>query len=234
MRLTAIRFAAGVNAQLRVRYLSKARQDAPRPRTVARKQLRRTVQPIADDLARQTHAQVAQSLGVATREIPFELDEQAYGFVDGMVSLLEEYPIEATRRAAQAFDEWATIEEEDRTVEALGTMLDVAFDGAESGLQNSLRLLFGDTFAQMNKAAQLSAGVEGYYWLSRRDPRVRPEHEEVDNADTDGPPYSWDEPPLSAAKSSNEEDCHPGEDYGCRCLAVPAAPVDSNVSESER
>ncbi len=55
---------------------------------------------------------------------------------------------------------------------------------------------------------------KGYYvWRCVGDERTRSEHEE-----RDGEVFSWDEPP---------EGGHPGEDFGCRCLALPYKPVVS-------
>jgi len=48
----------------------------------------------------------------------------------------------------------------------------------------------------------------GYYiWRTRGDGNVRPSH-----AANDGRIFSWDNPPATG---------HPGEDYGCRCVAEP-------------
>jgi hypothetical protein len=229
LRLLVAQLISPIRDRTIAEYAHKGRrQDAPKPRTLARKELRKTVTPIAQDLAKNTHAQVAQSLGVDPSDMPVDLSEQTFGFVDGLVEALEGYPVEATRAAASAFAEWETVAEEDRTVDALATLLNDAFDGAEGKLQNTVRMLFGDTFAQMNQAVQVQAGVTGYYWKAHHDDRVREAHEAVDNMDAEEP-YSWDDPPLKAEDSSNGEDCHPGDDYNCRCIAVPAAQTD--VSE---
>jgi uncharacterized protein with gpF-like domain len=220
-----------LNDRLRAEYMHKGRRsDAPRPRTVARKELRRVVQPIANDLAKSTHEQVATSLGASVRDLPVDLSEQAYGFTDSIVSLLEKYPINVTKSVAQAFNEWESVDEEERTAEALSTLLDGALDGELGSLQNSIRMLFGDAFAQMNQAVQVQSGVTGYHWLSMRDGKVRSAHVEMDDPDT---VYSWDDPPLSASKSSNGENCHPGDDFGCRCIAVPVLSDNGNAAEEE-
>jgi SPP1 gp7 family putative phage head morphogenesis protein len=231
--LLAAQLVGPINDRLRAHYMHKGRrEDAPRPRTIARRELRKTITPLAQDLAKNTHAQVAQSLGASVADLPVDLSEQTYGFVDGVVSILEDYPIEATKRVAQAFTEWESVAEEDRTADALSTLLDDALDGELGSLQNSLRMLFGDTFAQMNKAVQVQSGVSGYYWKAHHDNRVRPEHEAMDNTDGDKP-YSWDDPPLGPEESSNGEACHPGDDYNCRCVAIPAeaSPAEDDASD---
>lgn len=60
-----------------------------------------------------------------------------------------------------------------------------------------------------------AAGIDRYEWLTSQDERVRPSHEALD-----GEVFSWDEgTPIGY---------HPGEDYQCRCVAIPVFdyPVD--------
>ena len=52
-----------------------------------------------------------------------------------------------------------------------------------------------------------------YIWRTRRDGKVRPSH-----AVNNGKIFSWDNPPSTG---------HPGEDYGCRCMAEPHLPETS-------
>ena len=55
-----------------------------------------------------------------------------------------------------------------------------------------------------------SVGVQKYRWSTAGDTRVRPEHKALN-----GKIFSWDNPPLSTGGK------HPGEDFGCRCVAIP-------------
>ena len=69
---------------------------------------------------------------------------------------------------------------------------------------------------------QEDAGVTKYMWKSMRDAKVRPCHRALD-----GKPISWDDPPemwydtISRGRVYTGRRCHPGEDYNCRCCAVP-------------
>lgn len=56
-----------------------------------------------------------------------------------------------------------------------------------------------------------------YIWRTRGDSKVRSSH-----AKRDGQIFSWDDPP---------EGGHPGENYGCRCTAVPYLPEASEFME---
>ena len=61
---------------------------------------------------------------------------------------------------------------------------------------------------KMARARQQAAGVNEYIWRTVGDDRVRPAH-----AARDGRRFAWGNPPPGG---------HPGEDYNCRCVAVPA------------
>lgn len=59
----------------------------------------------------------------------------------------------------------------------------------------------------MTEIRQTNAGVQEYVWSTSLDERVREEH-----AALEGQTFSWSSPP---------EPGHPGEDYQCRCVALP-------------
>lgn len=61
--------------------------------------------------------------------------------------------------------------------------------------------------ADINKTRQENAGVTQYTWSTSHDERVRDSHKELD-----GQVFSWNNPP---------EPGHPGEDFQCRCIALP-------------
>jgi SPP1 gp7 family putative phage head morphogenesis protein len=58
------------------------------------------------------------------------------------------------------------------------------------------------------------AGFEKYIWRSARDDRVRPDHAELN-----GKECYWKDAPIENKSTGNK--AHPGEAFGCRCLAVP-------------
>lgn len=58
-----------------------------------------------------------------------------------------------------------------------------------------------------------SAGVEQYRWSTALDSRVRERHKELQ-----GKIFSWDNPPIVDNLGHR---AHPGEDFGCRCVAIP-------------
>ena len=58
------------------------------------------------------------------------------------------------------------------------------------------------------QSRQRGIGIDGYYWRTSHDERVRQSHK-----DNDGKRFQWDSPPSGTG--------HPGEDIQCRCVAEP-------------
>jgi len=68
--------------------------------------------------------------------------------------------------------------------------------------------------ADLTRAQQQDAGVAEYIWSSSGDQRVRERH-----ADLDGKRFKWSDPPIVDERTGRRG--HPGEDYNCRCVALP-------------
>jgi len=77
----------------------------------------------------------------------------------------------------------------------------------------------------VNQHRQTAAGVSRYEWSSSADERVRPRHRELD-----GQTFSWDDPPVT---NDDGDTNHPGEDYQCRCIAVPVLDDSDEDQESD-
>jgi SPP1 gp7 family putative phage head morphogenesis protein len=56
-------------------------------------------------------------------------------------------------------------------------------------------------------------GINTYRWHGAMDSRERPDHKALE-----GQVFSWDSPPVVDKRTGRR--CHPGEDYGCRCIAI--------------
>ena len=76
--------------------------------------------------------------------------------------------------------------------------------------------------AEITKAQQKDAGCNRYRWSDSHDSRVRECHHALNNTI-----QSWDDPPemwyttKSRGVVYTGRRCHPGEDYCCRCVAIP-------------
>ncbi len=82
--------------------------------------------------------------------------------------------------------------------------------------------------AQLTQMQMKDAGCKKYRWSSSRDSRVRDCHRELD-----GKVFSWDDPPemwyntKERGRVMTGRKCHPGEDFCCRCVAIPIFEKDS-------
>lgn len=74
--------------------------------------------------------------------------------------------------------------------------------------------------AKLTQYQQKDAGCEEYKWSSSGDGKVRDRHRELD-----GKTFSWDKPPIVDEDSGRR--AHPGEDYYCRCIAIPVFKIES-------
>lgn len=72
--------------------------------------------------------------------------------------------------------------------------------------------------AKITQSQQRDAGVDKYKWSTVGDGRVRDSHDILD-----GETCSWDDPP----ETDDGRKCHPGEDYQCRCCAIPVFDIDT-------
>lgn len=82
--------------------------------------------------------------------------------------------------------------------------------------------------SQITKMQQKDAGCSRYRWSTSHDSRVRDCHRELNNKI-----ISWDDPPemwyetKSRGRVYTGRYCHPGEDYCCRCVAIPVFDLDT-------
>lgn len=108
-------------------------------------------------------------------------------------------------------------------VEVLRDRLAERFDVSESRAQFIARDQVGKLNGALVQERQQSIGVETYTWSTSKDERVRGRpggpKSTGDHYHLEGTQQSWDDPPI--VDSDDERRAHPGEDYQCRCQALP-------------
>lgn len=114
--------------------------------------------------------------------------------------------------------------------EEVGTFsLEGMLDSWLSRAAQSARNMVTQGTAELNQERHESLGITDYVWFSMHDDKVRAEHRALDMQEC-----SYDDPPLTADKSSSGEACNPGDDYECRCLAAPiVTPAEAEVAAAE-
>ncbi len=80
------------------------------------------------------------------------------------------------------------------------------------------------------------AGVTHYIWSTSHDARVRPALGTKDYGDNhrrlDGRTFAFAKPPIVDTATGRR--CNPGEDYNCRCVAIPILVSSSEARQKER
>jgi SPP1 gp7 family putative phage head morphogenesis protein len=77
---------------------------------------------------------------------------------------------------------------------------------------------------KIKESRYLDAGITGYKWravVGSKDHPVRHRHKELSEMSDRGKIFKWDSPPNTAEKNQAPRYNNPGEDYNCRCTAVP-------------
>jgi len=67
--------------------------------------------------------------------------------------------------------------------------------------------------ARYHQSRYKDSGIERYKWSTAGDERVSENHKKLN-----GKVFIWSAPPISG---KNGERLHPGEGFGCRCIAIP-------------
>lgn len=90
--------------------------------------------------------------------------------------------------------------------------------------RNDAKFLARDQTAKLNskitRMQQETAGCSEYIWSTSGDSRVRDSHKKLN-----GKRFKWSEPPIVDEKTGRR--AHPGEDYQCRCVAIPVFSYDN-------
>lgn len=68
--------------------------------------------------------------------------------------------------------------------------------------------------SKMRETRYKDLGIERYKWQGMMDERERPDHKVLN-----GQIFTWSQPPITNRQTGARN--NPGEDFGCRCLAIP-------------
>lgn len=173
---------------------------------------------------------IKATLGVDIREDYYLGDFYADGliqWIDGNVDLIKTIPEET-------LDKMRDIVNEGYNKGKTTTRMTRDIQAVYGVSKRRARFIARDQVAKLNgqiqKAQQEDAGITEYIWSSSGDERVRDSHRHLN-----GNKYQWADPP----ENSDGRKCHPGQDYGCRCVGRPVfnqstinLPLDDSVKVS--
>lgn len=109
-----------------------------------------------------------------------------------------------------------------RSIRKVSKAIQETYRVSKSKAQSLARDQIGSLNAQITQMQCEDAGCECYKWSDSGDIRVRDCHRALN-----GHIFRWDDPPemwymtKSRGKVMTGRRCHPGQDYCCRCVAIP-------------
>jgi SPP1 gp7 family putative phage head morphogenesis protein len=179
-------------------------------------------QEIAERVARANAGEIKRVLKIDVASMGTYVSDKVATFRTDNVKLIELIP-------AQLLDDVDKVIETAWTkglrVEVLRKELQKRFEVSKSRADLIARDQVLKLNSQITKTRQTSAGIVEYVWTTSHDERVRGNPDgkypdsDSDHYSLDGTRQRWDAPPVTNPKTG--ETNHPGEDYQCRCVAVP-------------
>lgn len=175
------------------------------------------------------YSKILQDANKGFRDIVKKISIEPHIDIDTYAVISERY----TNNMKRYIKEWA----EDNIIELRDKVYKNTFAGYRA--DNLVKIIRKNYSVGLNKAKFLarqetallmsefrqerfkSVGVTRYKWSTAKDNRVRDMHKHLD-----GKIYSWDNPPISGTKGERQ---HPGEPYGCRCVAIPVLEQEVNL-----
>lgn len=160
---------------------------------------------LTDTLDRNYRSQMSKVPGIKLAKLDPKVQQAAINARDASIQLVEQAARVYAQQVREVFDRpdftegrrWEDLRDE------LLERADVSESRAELIARDQTLKLNG----AINRARQEGAGIDRYVWSTSGDERVREEHDALD-----GETFSWDSPP---------EPGHPGQDFQCRCVAIP-------------
>lgn len=178
--------------------------------SLVRPQLRKYVEEAFDRMAGATvknTAAVTELLGIKPKDLAANIQDRIKAAREENVLLVEN----AERvYAQQVRDIFMDPDNFGLRVEELTQKLVERGNVSESRAELIARDQTLKLLGAINEERQTSAGVDQYEWSTSNDDRVREEHEALQ-----GDIIDWSSPPAVG---------HPGEDFQCRCVAIPIIP----------
>jgi SPP1 gp7 family putative phage head morphogenesis protein len=164
------------------------------------------LESIGEQVLRHARDQAVKVVGITNADIV--LGSQVNAWRRENVRLITRLTTEKLDEIQKLLDAYDGVRVEELTQALTGLL-----DGNESRAELIARDQTLKLNADLAQTAQTSAGVTHYRWSTSGDGTVRDMHDELE-----GTEHSWDDPPVTD-KYGNRN--HPGEDYQCRCVAVP-------------
>lgn len=106
-----------------------------------------------------------------------------------------------------------------KTAAEIGRQIQASYNVSKSHARFIARDQMAKLNAQITQKQQADAGVSEYVWRTVGDGRVRESHRHLN-----GKRFKYSDPPVVDPKTGRR--ANPGEDYQCRCVALPVFDID--------
>jgi SPP1 gp7 family putative phage head morphogenesis protein len=162
---------------------------------------------VGSDVLGHVRRDVERVLGVSSEDL--FLGGQLASWRRSNVDLITRMTTDTLDRVQTLLDEYDGMRVEE-TAAALQSAFDMSAARAELIARDQTLKLNADITQQAHKAV----GIEQYRWSTSQDGSVRDGH-----AALEGQVFNYDDPPVTDERTGDRN--NPGEDYQCRCVAVP-------------
>jgi SPP1 gp7 family putative phage head morphogenesis protein len=221
----ALLFEALADAQKQIEKLIAPRLEKLAKRTDAKTDLAvkaKQVDVIFDRVDKHADKEVKRLIGIPSA-IPKKLrDRWRKENVDLIKSIGEQQLDEVTELLDDAFAAGNGVDE-------VRAKIQERFAVAESKADLIARDQVLKLNAQITQSRHKSVGIVSYIWSTSNDDRVRGDPSgkwpNGMHYDLDGETFFYDDPPVTNEAGDRN---HPGEDYQCRCVALPILPVEED------
>ncbi len=106
-----------------------------------------------------------------------------------------------------------------KTAAEIGRQIQASYNVSKSHARFIARDQMAKLNAQITQRQQTDAGITEYVWRTVGDGRVRESHRHLN-----GKRFKYSDPPIVDPKTGRR--ANPGEDYQCRCVALPVFDID--------
>lgn len=180
---------------------------------LARRRASRLVDQFGRELDRENAEIFEEVIGIPAAEASTATAETLGVWRRNNIELIESIPLKTSDQILEVLSEGLSQGTSPRTLRRL---IQERFEVGRSRADLIARdqILKGN--AALTQQRQTEVGISSYRWSTSGDDRVREFH-----ADLNGQTFQWNDPPVTNSQGDRN---HPGEDYQCRCVAIPILP----------
>lgn len=188
--------------------------------TVPEGEARRQATETADRVSQHNRAEVGRQVGAVLGVDPIRsepyLGPMREAFIAQNVDLIESLTSEQLPELRRLL---LSSVRAGKRVEEITAQIEKRFDVSRSKAALIARDQVGKLSGELTEARHRALGLDEYTWDTSQDEKVRPDH-----AALQGKRFRYSEPPITDRRTGARN--NPGQDYQCRCNAIPVIPEE--------